>query len=156
MHYDADEILVDGYSVIHAWSSLRAALARSLEQARDQLVTAMTMLQDAHGVPVTVVFDARSKSGPTATTESGGVRVVFTRKGMTADAYIERQVAQARAPERLLVATNDGAEAFTARTFGARVITAEELRRSLEAGRVEVREAAARIRRVSGGKFRVV
>jgi predicted RNA-binding protein with PIN domain len=156
MRYDADQILVDGYSVIHAWPTLRAALAQSLERARDRLVAAMTALQDATAVPVTVVFDARSKSGPTASMEAGGVRIVFTRKGMTADAFIERQVAQARTPDRILVVTNDGAETFTARAFGAHVITVEELRSWVEEERGEVRQTAARIRRSSGGKFRTV
>ena len=154
MHYDANRLLVDGYSIIYAWPALRRALARNLERARDELTSALTRLQDATGVPITVVFDARVRlRGSVAIAPNAGVEIIFTRKGLTADAFIERQVANSKAPEQLLVATNDGAETFTARSFGGQVITADQLRNWLEDAGAMVERETKRLHRDSGAKF---
>jgi predicted RNA-binding protein with PIN domain len=82
---------------------------------------------------------------------------MFTRKGMTADGWIERVVAQATAPEQFLVATNDHAEATMVRSLGGRAITAEELQDWLEsetgALRQTVRQMAENSRAHAAGKM---
>jgi hypothetical protein len=40
-------ILVDGYSVLHAWPKLRRAAGRSLEQQRDALVRVLQRFADS-------------------------------------------------------------------------------------------------------------
>ena len=153
MRYEADHLLVDGYSIIYAWPPLRAALRRSLEQARNQLTTVLTRLQDATGVRVAVVFDSRHGARLSAGETPAGVEVIFTRKGMTADACIERLVARATAPERFLVATDDHAEATTVRSFGGRVITAEELQDWLESETGSLRQTLERLRTDTNERF---
>lgn len=140
--------------MIHAWPPLRAALRRGLEQARDELVAAMTQLQDLSGARVVVVFDGRGGRRVSRGEAPAAVEVLFTGKGLTADSLIERMVARSRSPGQLVVATNDGAETRTALGFGARVITAEELRDWLECEGVAMRRESARTRREGGGKFR--
>jgi predicted RNA-binding protein with PIN domain len=151
---DADFIFVDGYSVIHAWPSLRVTLGRGLERARDELVAAMTQLQDLSGARVVVVFDGRGGRRVSRGESPAAVEVVFTGKGLTADGLIERMVARSRSPERMLVVTNDGAETRTALGFGARVVTAEELQEWLGGESGAMRRTAAGMRRASGEKFR--
>jgi predicted RNA-binding protein with PIN domain len=151
---DAGFILVDGYSVIHAWPSLRAAMGRGLERARDELVAEMIQLQDLSGARVVVVFDGRGGRRVSRGEMPAAVEVVFTGKGLTADSLIERMVARARAPERLMVVTNDGAEARAALGFGAGVVTAEELHDWLGRESAAMRRTAARIRRTGVEKFR--
>jgi hypothetical protein len=151
---DTDLVLVDGYSVIHAWPSLRAALGRGLERARTELVAAMTQLQDCSGARVIVVFDGRGGSRVSRGEWPAAVEVVFTGKGLTADGLIERLVAHSRLPERVVVVTDDGAETRTALGFGARVMTAGELRDWLDRESGAVRRASARMRRDSAGRFR--
>ena len=146
MRYEADHLLVDGYSVIYAWPRLRMVLRRSLEGARDQLVAALTPIQDATGIRVTVVFDSRHGACASAGEVPAGLDVLFTRKGMTADACIERLVAQAASPERFLVATNDHAEATLVRSLGGRAISAEELAEWLESETGALRRTVARLR----------
>ena len=153
MRYEADHLLVDGYSIIYAWPPLRAALRRKLEQARDQLVAALTRLQDATGIRVTAVFDNRHAARLSAGETPAGVDVLFTRKGMTADACIERLVARADAPERFLVATDDHAEATMVRSLGGRVITAEELRDWLESETGSLRQIVAQLRKNTDERF---
>jgi len=155
MRYEAAHLLVDGYSVIYAWPPLRATLRRSLERARDQLVAALTPIQDATGIRVTIVFDSRHSARVAAGESPAGVDVLFTRKGMTADGLIERLVAQAAAPERFLVATNDHAEATMVHSLGGRAITAEELQDWLESETGALQRTMARLRESDFGRGRV-
>ncbi len=153
MRYDAAHLLVDGYSIIYAWPPLRAALRRSLEGARDRLVAALTPIQDATGVRVTVVFDSRHGTRVSAGEWPAGLDVIFTRKGMTADGCIERLVARATAPEQFLVATNDHAEATMVRTLGGQVITAEELQDWLESETGLLQRTVKQLRENSHERF---
>jgi len=153
MRYEAAHLLVDGYSIIYAWPPLRAALRRNLEGARDRLVAALTPIQDATGIRVTIVFDSRHGSRVSAGDLPAGVDVVFTRKGMTADGWIERVVARAGAPTQFLVATNDHAEATMVRSLGGQVITAEELQDWLESETDAVRRTVVRLRENDHERF---
>ncbi len=153
MRYDAAHLLVDGYSIIYAWPLLRAALHRNLEQARDQLVAALTPIQDATGIRVTIVFDSRRGSRVSTGGLPANLDILFTRKGMTADACIERLVARAAEPDRFLVATNDHAEATMVRSFGGQVITAEELGDWLEQETGQVRRTVKQLREKSDERF---
>lgn len=153
MRYDAAHLLVDGYSIIYAWPPLRAALRRNLERARDQLVAALTPIQDATGIRVTVVFDSRHGTRLSAGEQPAGLDVIYTRKGMTADGCIERLVAQAAAPEQFLVATNDHAETTMVRSLGGQAITAEELQDWLESETGELRRTVRRLRENNREQF---
>ena len=153
MRYNADHVLIDGYSVVHAWPGLRAAMARSLESARDRLVAELTRLQDAVGIPVAVVFDSRVRGRPSHGETPAGIEVVFTRKGMTADTFIERLLAKSRSPERFLVVTDDGAESFMVRTLGGQVITAEQLSEWLSSEGHSLSDEVAQLGRSEGRKF---
>jgi predicted RNA-binding protein with PIN domain len=153
MRYDAAHLLVDGYSIIYAWPPLRAALRRNLERAREQLVAALTPIQDATGIRVTVVFDSRHGARVSAGETPAGLDVIFTRKGMTADACIERLVAQAAAPERFLVATDDHAETVMVRSLGGQAITAEELQDWLESETGQLQRTVRQMRENSRERF---
>ncbi|OHE82343.1 MAG: hypothetical protein A2107_02115 [Verrucomicrobia bacterium GWF2_62_7] len=153
MRYEAAHLLVDGYSIIYAWPPLRAALRRNLEGARDRLVAALTPIQDATGIRVTIVFDSRHGSRVSAGELPAGVDVVFTRKGMTADGWIERVVARAGTPAQFLAATNDHAEATMVRSLGGQVITAEELQDWLESETDAVRRTVVRLRENDHERF---
>lgn len=153
MRYDAAHLLVDGYSIIYAWPPLRAALRRKLEQSRDQLVAALTPIQDATGIRVTIVFDSRHGARVSAGGLPTNLDVIFTRKGMTADACIERLVARAAEPGRFLVATNDHAEATMVHSLGGQVITAEELQDWLELETGQVQRTVKQLRENSHERF---
>ncbi len=153
MHYEADHLLVDGYSIIYAWPMLRATLRRNLEQARDQLVAALTRLQDASGIRTGIIFDSRHGARLSAGETPSGVEVVYTRKGMTADAFIERVVAQSSAPVRFLAATEDHAEATMVRSLGGRVISAGDLKEWLETETDFLRESVERLRKNTDERF---
>jgi hypothetical protein len=125
-------LIVDGYNVLHAWPSLkRLADTASLEAARDKLVERLAVLGMISGESVTVVFDAHhSKAMANSEEMVDGVRVVFTRKGHSADHAIERLAYAANnAGDIITVATSDRFQRDLVRGMGGAVISALELER---------------------------
>ena len=125
-------LVVDGYNVVHAWPSLKRLLTTaSLEAARDDLVRRLAVLGMVSGEEVTVVFDAHHSNAMADSEENvDGVRVVFTRKGHSADHSIERLAYQASGRgEVITVATSDRFQRDLVRGMGGGVISALELER---------------------------
>lgn len=126
------ELIVDGYNVIHAWTSLKRLLSdASLEAARDKLVERLAVLGMITGESVTVVFDAHHSASMSNSEEIvDGVRVVFTRRGHSADHAIERiAYAASNTGEIITVATSDRFQRDLVRGMGGAVISALELER---------------------------
>lgn len=119
-----EQILVDGYSLLHQWDELKPARMRSLAAGREALVLWLTRYHDARGGQLTVVFDGRSLPAGGLPFQTG-VRVVYSRDGETADAVIERFVGQSPQPARILVATDDAMERNVVEALGARTVSAE-------------------------------
>lgn len=113
-------ILIDGYSLLHQWPELAPGAARHSETARDALVEMLTHYQDATGTPVTIFFDGNQGryTKPKAVGQ-GGVEVLFSRAGQTADDLIERAAVRFQPYGEVLVVTDDSAERQTVTHFGA-------------------------------------
>jgi predicted RNA-binding protein with PIN domain len=127
-------LIVDGYNVLHAWPSLKRLMSTaSLEAARDELIHRLSVLEIVTGEAVTVVFDAHHSSAMANSEETvDGVRVIFTRKGHSADHAIERiAYAASNAGDVITVATSDRFQRDLVRGMGGAVISALELERSV-------------------------
>jgi len=127
-----ERVIVDGYNVVHAWPELKRLLSgASLEAARDRLVERLSVFGMVVGADVTVVFDAHHSTARTNSEEMvDGVRVLFTRKGHSADHVIERMAYEAsQAGDILTVATSDRFQRDLVRGMGGAVISALELER---------------------------
>jgi uncharacterized protein len=126
-----ERVIVDGYNVIHAWVPLKRLLDVSLEAARDKLIERLAIYGMVSGSEVTVVFDAHHSASRTNSEEMvEGVRVVFTRKGHSADQVIERiAYATGAAGDVITVATSDRTQRDLVRGMGGAVIDARELER---------------------------
>lgn len=112
-------ILVDGYSLLHAWPELCRGKAPHSEWAREELVQVLTRYQDATGIPITIFFDgARPHSGIKAAPEAQGIEVLFSRSGQTADQMIERAAHRFKPFGEVLAVTNDVAERETVLSLG--------------------------------------
>ena len=125
-------MIVDGYNVIHAWPQLKRLLTEaSLEAARDKLVDRLGVFGMIAGAEVTVVFDAHHSTARSNSEETiDGVRVLFTRKGHSADHAIERIAYEASsAGDVITVATSDRFQRDLVRGMGGAVISALELER---------------------------
>jgi predicted RNA-binding protein with PIN domain len=120
-------LVVDGHSVIFAWPEMRAMHSRRGVAARETLVRMLTAYQDSSGVKVVAVFDGRGEKASEAS-EPGGIQIFYSSAGQTADDIVERLVAKYARKHDLLVATDDSLERQTAITFGADVISTENLR----------------------------
>ena len=137
-------LIVDGYNVIGAWKEAEKH-GWSMDESRDRL---MHLLQDYSGYTgeeVVLVFDGyQSDKRLTTEEKQGDLLLVFTKHGETADAYIERLVAQKPKYRQARVATNDGAEQAMVLGSGATRMTARELLRELRQMRQTGFEAHSR------------
>jgi predicted RNA-binding protein with PIN domain len=121
-------ILVDGYSVLHAWKrfATRKSRALSLQQRREALLKLLHQFADQSGRRVTVVFDGyAAKHKPETGEPSHGIEVVFSEQGKTADDAIERMVSEAEHRTRIQVVTSDNVERGTVEAMGAGSMSAE-------------------------------
>src|SRR5580704_6994273 len=101
-------ILVDGYSLLHAWPELAPGKARHSAAARDELVRRLTLYRDAIGTPITIVFDgAGAPPGTLAPFSDPELEVVYSKAGKTADEVIERVTARMREVGQVLAVTDD-------------------------------------------------
>jgi predicted RNA-binding protein with PIN domain len=127
-----ERVIVDGYNVAHAWPELKRLLSgASLEAARDRLVERLSVFGMVAGADVTVVFDAHHSAARSNSEQMvDGVRVIFTRKGHSADHIIERMAYEAtEAGDVITVATSDRFQRDLVRGMGGAVIRALELER---------------------------
>ena len=139
-------ILVDGYSVLHAWPRFvtRKARQMSLQQRRESLVGLLRQYADHSRRRVTVVFDGyAAKHKPEGKEPTHGVEVLFSERGKTADDLIERLVAQAGSKGKIVVVTSDNAERHTVEAMGAHTTSAEVFEADVEAA---LRELAGMVR----------
>lgn len=126
------QLIVDGYNVVHAWTSLKRLVdTASLEAAREKLVERLAVLGMITGENVTVVFDAHHSTAASNSEDTvDGVRVVFTRRGRSADHAIERIAYEAsNVGDIITVATSDRFQRDLVRGMGGAVISALELER---------------------------
>ncbi len=104
-------ILVDGYSLLHAWPQLARGQPRHSRAAREELIRVLGRYQDASHTPVTVVFDGnapgRRHSKPE---EVYPIEVLFSGANRTADDLIERAAHRLLPYGEVLVITDDLAE----------------------------------------------
>jgi uncharacterized protein len=120
-------LIVDGHSVIFAWSELRKLQARRSSLAREALIKQLRDYQDWTGVRVVVVFDGKGRKIE-ATSDPADVQTFYSRTGQTADAIVERLASKYAKRFELMVATSDFLEAETVQACGAEWISPEGLR----------------------------
>lgn len=86
-------ILIDGYNLINHDERLRQVAKVSLESARHDLENQLSEFCAYSGEEGWVVYDAtHSRSLKNSVEELSGIHVVFTKRGETADTFIERKV----------------------------------------------------------------
>ncbi|MEY2429694.1 MAG: uncharacterized protein QOJ40_2579 [Verrucomicrobiota bacterium] len=112
-------ILVDGYSLLHAWPELAPGQARHTAAAREELIQRLTQYQDAIGTPVTIFFDGGgAPAGTPAALSTAELEILYSRSGQTADDMIERAAYRFRPYGEVLAVTDDQAERDTVISMG--------------------------------------
>ncbi len=124
-------LLVDGNNVIHAWPDLLALHRRRRGLAHEELCRRLRRLRDGSDYRVVVVFDGRGERTEQIR-EPGGLQIVYTEGGNTADDVIERLAARYSKRYRIAVATDDGAEQNLVAAMGAEVWSSRRLGDEIE------------------------
>lgn len=150
-------LIVDGYNVLNAWRGVLKE--KPLSEARDDLIHALADYAGYTGQQIVLVFDAWKSERIARTIEQvpATLSVVYTRKGETADHYIERMCDEVRERAEygkilLRVATSDSVEQTIAMGRGAIRISARELLREIETMRnPDVQKAKLPVKAIKGG-----
>ncbi len=80
-------LIVDGHSIIFAWSELRKLHARRPSLAREALIKELRQYQDWTGVNVAVVFDGRG-ARVSEQSDRHDVQIFYAHRDQSADAII--------------------------------------------------------------------
>lgn len=120
-------LIVDGYNVIHRIPIFRALLTRNLESARDRLVSHCTtwLASRKNTERILVVFDGKQPDS-TEICPRPGIRVIYSRKGETADDYIVSLVRNGGKGMRYTVVSDDQEVAGRTRQLGGQALSAAE------------------------------
>ncbi len=120
-------IIIDGYNVIYAWENLKEIAAYSLEKAREALMDILSNYVGYTKTELLLVFDAYLvKDGMGSTFQKDGYTVVFTKEDQTADAYIEKVMAEMGPNYNIRVVTADRLLQYSAVHSGIARMTPKE------------------------------
>jgi hypothetical protein len=134
-------ILVDGYSLLHAWPELAPGAPRHSARAREDLIHVLTRFHDATGEPLTIFFDGSGAPPGTPKCESSrGVEILFSGPGQTADDLIERAACRFQDYGEVLVVTDDNAERDTVSGFGGSFASCENFIRRIQGAMTDLAE----------------
>lgn len=150
-------LLVDGYNIIGAWSSLKTTRDRhGLEQARRELIETLVNYTAHKGYKTKVVFDSQYQKTPCSLEHhSSHLSIYFTAWTQTADTYIEKVCAsffrrQAASPSRIIVATSDRDQRLTVTGYGAEWMSAQVLASDVESSTRQVKRKQRHSKRSQG------
>ncbi|MCI8504990.1 MAG: GTP-binding protein [Lachnospiraceae bacterium] len=138
---EKEYLLVDGYNIIFAWEELAELAERHVGAARDKLMDILSNYQGYKGCTVILVFDAYKVEGNTGEIfKYHNIHVVFTKEAETADQYIEKTVHEIGRKYQVTVATSDALEQVIIMGQGAARMSAQGLKKEIEAANVQIRE----------------
>lgn len=101
--------IVDGHSVIFTTPELSALHGSGLqgEIARKALIRILTDFQDRNEVSVVLVFDGQGVNSKPELRQEKDIMVIYSRRGQSADAVIERLAASYAERYDINVVSND-------------------------------------------------
>jgi predicted RNA-binding protein with PIN domain len=142
-------LLIDGYNIIHAHPRLSDVMGHDPDAAREGLLREVSPLASPGRYDlVLLVFDAAGSHQPEPVTEErGGITVAFTRRGQSADDFIEAVVGRMAPASDIEVATSDRVLISVVTGFGARVLKGNAL---LDLAADAASETRQEIERLSG------
>lgn len=131
-------ILVDGYSLLHNWPELAPGKPRHSAAARDELIHALTLYQDASGTPITVIFDGAGSKRERVAGGKASIEVLYSRAGQTADQMIERATHRLLSFGEVLVVTDDFAERDTVLSLGGMAVSCAGFIQTVESAQADL------------------
>jgi predicted RNA-binding protein with PIN domain len=141
-------LVVDGHSVIFAWTDLRTLHQQNRSAARKALADRLQMLHDSTEWRVTLVLDGTHGTVvPTGPRKATDMVVVYATADQTADSIIERLVAASGVAAQVMVITADEAERLLVESLGAMTSSPMWLREELMRAGSLFDDALARVHR---------
>jgi len=117
-------IIIDGYNLIRQSDSLRHFERQGLEEGRTELIRRIIQFKKARRHRITIVFDGwEHGSDREERYKEGGITIIFSRRGETADDVIKRMVT--RGAECLVVTSDRGIADAVTRHGGVAVSSVE-------------------------------
>lgn len=134
-------LIVDGYNMLFAWESLRELAKGDIAAARKRLMDILSNYCGFKKTEVVLVFDGyRVKGNAGERFDYHGLKVAYTKESETADALIERLIAEIGKNYALRVASSDGMIQLSGVRAGALRMTARELEAEVESVNERLRE----------------
>lgn len=118
------KIFIDGYNLINKWPRLMKAKRESIESARAELFNIIQAYCDYTAQEGIIVYDGKGKE---RSFEDTNPRVIFSRKGETADTVIEAMVYNIDDKTKVRVVTEDRALENMITGMSASLLSAENL-----------------------------
>lgn len=142
----AEYLFIDGYNVINSWKQLQELQIKSLDHARERLITMMASYVAFKGFKTTLVFDGQGIILPGVAPLqkiNNHLQVAFTQDGLTADSYIEKEVYELlKADKIVFVVTNDWAEQQNILGSGAFRFSVRELKEDYARAQLDIKQRA--------------
>ncbi len=111
--------LIDGYNLAFAWEAVRRPMLIDKEKGREKLIELLAGFKRAAGCDITVVFDSRQEGRLSRGENQQGIKLVFSKKGSSADEEIYRILSHSQDRGSLTVVSSDRQVAGFARRQGA-------------------------------------
>lgn len=143
---------VDGYNVLHKSAELRPLARQDLESARDGLVDKIAVFCALSANKVFLVFDGRGQerhARPEKVAGAPGLSMVYTASGITADAYIEREVYKCTSRLSVVVVSNDRGLRDLCRNMGSLTMEADHFLETLREAKADTSATVASTQRNS-------
>ena len=114
-------VFVDGYNVLNNWPELKTIKDYSFQGAREKLIDILHNYAVFDGCKIVLVFDGYKVAGNLEGKEviNSNLTIVFTKDGVTADSYIEKEVHNLGRRYEIHVVTSDSLEQQTIFQRGA-------------------------------------
>ncbi|MBR3299254.1 MAG: NYN domain-containing protein [Clostridia bacterium] len=141
-------LIVDGYNMLFAWESLRSLARDDLAAARKRLMDILANYRAFKNNEVVLVFDGyRVKGNAGERFDHHGLKVAYTKENETADALIERLIAEIGKNYAVRVASSDGMIQLSGVRSGALRMTARELEAEVESVNEQLREYMLKLKK---------
>ena len=122
-------MIIDGYNLLYESGFDES----DITSAREHLIDEVAAYQGFRGERMIVVFDGYRQKGNIGTSyKTGGLEVVYTKTGQTADAYIEKLVYDLSGRYTVTVATSDALVQNAAFANGAMRMSSRMLKKEME------------------------
>jgi len=146
-------LVVDGYNVIYAVSSLKQLSKDNIDGARDELNDLLCVYKSYFDGDVYVVYDAYNVKGSSDRNEEyKGINVFYTKENQTADTFIEMMAGKFGRNLDMTVVSSDNLIGITALSFGCKVISSREFERELEDIKKRISKKVEEIGKQEDGK----